>query len=194
MAYWRKLIPVTLVALTATACVHADMVSTYPSDAMEAGVMPAEGSAGAVSSDADHIALDLSAIDLEFFPKAAILPEANAEETAECVMLLDRDRGSLEWCLYALMGFGLCKSAPLFRKISFGFVPEWYHTGGPYQIGSSSAVGPDCLCSAAVCFVQPDSYDADSTLRFGFVSDFQRSRPSQRAVAAHPSRGPPSMS
>lgn len=154
-----------------------------------------DGSPVALSTDATETSLDVSVVDLDLFPTVAALPEATVDETAsQAVVVLDRDRGSLEWCLYALMGVGLCKSAPLFRKISIGFVPEWYHTGAPLQIGASHAVGPDCLCNAAVCFVQPDSSNTDSTNRLGFVAITPRSLSPQCAVAAHASRGPPHMS
>ena len=195
MAYWRKLIPVMLVALTATACVHADMVPTTGSGVSCGCAMPVDGSAITPSANATETSLDLGVVDLDLFPTATALPDATADETtSQDVVVLDRDRGSLEWCLYALMGVGLCKSAPLFRKISIGFVPEWYHTGAPLQIGASHAVGPDCLCNAAVCFVQPDSPNTDSTHRLGFVAITPRSLSSQCALAAHPSRGPPSIS
>jgi hypothetical protein len=92
------------------------------------------------------------------------------------------------------MGVGLCKSGPLFRRISIDFVPEWYHTGGPCQIGSSRPVGPDCLCTAAVCFVQPRHPAADQAA-FDLLQrtiEFLSCR-SQCAPSALESRGPPSM-
>ena len=69
--------------------------------------------------------------------------------------LADR-RDSLRFCLYALLGLGLCKSAPWVKRLSLGVVPGWYHDGGPFQVGHSFAISPDCLVYAPVfCFVQP---------------------------------------
>jgi len=63
---------------------------------------------------------------------------------------------SLSLCLYALMGLGLYSSAHWIKKHSFQLVPEWYHAGGPFQIGHSLAVTPDDLCPTATrCFLQP---------------------------------------
>ena len=72
------------------------------------------------------------------------------------LVLCDR-QDSLGLCLYALFGLGLCKSAPWVKKVSLGVVPGWYHDGGPFQIGHSFAVTPDCLNAALVCFVQQDN-------------------------------------
>ncbi|MDI9433025.1 MAG: hypothetical protein QM570_15020, partial [Planctomycetota bacterium] len=51
---------------------------------------------------------------------------------------------------------GVFRSGHWVRRTSLGFIPEWYHSGAPQQIGHSHAVGPDAYCHAAVCFVQPD--------------------------------------
>lgn len=81
--------------------------------------------------------------------------------------LTQRGSGSLSICLYALMGFGVLRSAPHLRKFSLGFVPEWYHAEGPLQIGHKHAIGPDCLSTAKVCcFIQPQNADDPISPRF----------------------------
>ncbi len=101
---------------------------------------------------------------------------------------------SLDLCLYALLGFGLCKSAPWVRKLSFTCVPEWYHDGAPLQIGHSHVTSPDCLCTAAVCFVQPDATVEDYLPRYsrGGIVSLVRKSPSVPAPRAP--RGPPDLS
>lgn len=105
-------------------------------------------------------------------------------------VLCDR-QDSLGLCLYALLGLGLCKSAPWVKKLSLGVVPGWYHDGGPFQIGHSVAISPGCLYSALVCFVQPDV--AAKTLlpryrREAIVSSWRESQITPTILA---SRGPP---
>ena len=85
-------------------------------------------------------------------------PQATVDGTAdsEQAIVLKDGRGSLDLCLYTLIGLGLFRSGHWVRRSSLGFIPEWYHSGAPQQIGYSHAVGPDAYCHVAVCFVQPD--------------------------------------
>lgn len=71
-------------------------------------------------------------------------------------IVLKDGRGSLDLCLYTLIGLGLFRSGHWVRRSSLGFVPEW-HSGGPQPIGYSHAVGPDAGSHAVVCLVQPDA-------------------------------------
>jgi len=118
------------------------------------------------------------------------------EETAdspEAIALKD-GRSSLDFCLYALIGLGMCRSGHWVRRCSFGFIPEWYHSGAPQQIGHSHAVGPDAFCHAAACFVQPD--DVPDRLmplyRAGTIPILVRTSQCISDVLA--SRAPPSLS
>lgn len=135
-----------------------------------------------------------SVVDLDTLT-FAFLPEGGADvqrgATPEPVRLLGSDRGSLELCLYALMGFGLCKTAPWIKKLHFGGIPDWYHHGGPYQIGGSHVIGPDCLCSVAVCFVQPGRPADDVAPRFLRGTIVSLLRESQFTLTTLASRGPP---
>jgi len=105
-------------------------------------------------------AADLGLWSVEFLPKA----NANVGQTCETqpVQILTDGASSLNLCLYALFGLGLCTYLPRAKNLSLGFIPEWYHDGGPFQIGHSFAISPDSLCSAPVlCFVQPDCIAED---------------------------------
>jgi hypothetical protein len=109
-------------------------------------------------------------------------------------ILADR-QNSFDLCLYALIGLGLCRSAPWVKKLSFCQIPDWYHHAGPYQIGHSSAIGPDCLSSVAVCFVQPHSVvfeEPSPQCRGGaLISLWRKAQSTPTALA---SRGPPVVS
>jgi len=136
-------------------------------------------------------------VDLHSRP-IAFLPTTDTEvkETGQrhpLLQLRGPDRGSLDFCLYALMGLGLCKSAPWVRRLSFGGIPEWYCAGGPYQLGGSHAIEPNCLCSTAVCFVQPDRRAEDSIPQYRLGTLAARWRQSQCTPTVLPARGPPTM-
>lgn len=91
----------------------------------------------------------------DMVPRRVHVPSEETASADEAIALKD-GRSSLDFCLYALIGLGMCRSGHWVRRCSFGFIPEWYHSGAPQQIGHSHAVGPDAFCHAAACFVQPD--------------------------------------
>ena len=132
------------------------------------------------------------------FPSVGQRPEAESAAGSSGVprpvtVLTDR-RGSVTFCLYALMGLGLCKSAPWMRKFTFGTIPEWYHDGGPFQIGHSLALSPDCFCAAAVCFLQPKVPSQDLLPQYCTSTVVCLWRDSQCAPAVLAARGPPRLS
>ncbi|MEN6428941.1 MAG: hypothetical protein ABFE13_26635 [Phycisphaerales bacterium] len=191
---WKKVILVLVMAFGATEVVCADMV--YVSGQNDRGPVPAVilDHAGEqplpVSGVFSYSAMaDLGSLSVEFLP--AVKPEAgDAGEPQPVCVLVDR-QDSLGLCLYALLGLGLCKSVPWVKRVSLGVVPGWYHDGGPFQVGHSSAASPDCLDSALVCFSQPGV--AAKTLlprryRRVIVSLWRESQITSAILA---SRGPP---
>lgn len=154
----RIIVMVLTVGLAAT--VRADMMPVCNSDTGHPpGVCACSQER---SSSVDPLGLnDVPSLDdLGIQPVARlpdIQPNVALTDDTRPVSVLANDQGSVGLCLYALLGLGLCRSVPWVKKFSFGCVPDWYHHGGPVQIGHSYAMGPDCLCSAtAVCFIQPD--------------------------------------
>jgi len=124
------------------------------------------------------------------------LPEANADvsQTSEIQhpLSLTNGQGSFNLCLSALIGLGLCSSAHWVKRLSFGFVPEWYHNGGPFQIGHSYAVTPESLCPApAWCFIQPVCTVEDSLPKYRSGTVVFLWRKSQFTPCVLASRGPP---
>ena len=121
-------------------------------------------------------------------------PDVARTDRAQPLHIFRHEQDSLSFCLYALLGLGLFKSAPCAKKLSLGIVPGWYHDGGPFQVGHSFAVSPDCLCSAPACFVQPNNATDNPSPQYChemIVSLWRRSQSTPTALA---SRGPPSMS
>jgi hypothetical protein len=113
---------------------------------------------------------------------------------SEPVHVLTEGSDSFGLCLYALLGLGLCKSAPWLRKLSLGPIPDWYHDGGPFQIGHSVALSPQCSCDSLICFVQPQGSCDDPLPQYQRQTLFCLWRRSQSIPAADAPRGPPSRS
>jgi hypothetical protein len=95
-------------------------------------------------------------------------------------------------CLSAIIGLGLCTSAHCVKRLSFGFIPEWYHNGGPFQIGHSFAVNPDSVNPVpAYCFVQPVPGAEDFIPQYHLGTIVSLWRKSQFTADVLAGRGPP---
>jgi hypothetical protein len=195
MIQGRKSAIAVLAALAATGAVYGDMMplpdhrpaapssNSYDCVAPEP-VAPFDSSAHAPSASSDGLP----------FTSFATL-EVTAEQTESpqpTLQVLGHGPGSLDLCLYALVGLGLCRSGHWAKKAALGFVPDWYHSGAPFQIGHSYALSPDTLCPVPVyCFIQPDG-TPDNSLSPYRTGPIASPRPSsQHTPAALPSRGPP---
>ncbi len=189
---------VIFVALVVTATGYADMLPVSGVDVGRGGVLSASSPSVLPSTDSPSLLgspsiADLNPWSVKFLPGA----NADAEQASATPHSLVATNGpdSLALCLSALMGLGLCSSVHWIKRLSFGFIPEWYHNGGPFQIGHSHAVNPDTLCSIpAYCFIQP-AYRAlslSAQYREGtFISLWRKSQCTARVLG---SRAPPAMS
>ena len=194
----RKLLIAVLGGLVATAAVNADMVSVSQLDAESRQSPRVCGRTDLQPTDFAGLfdypsVTDLNLEPVRFSPEVG-LGIGQPPLTQDAQILTD-GQSSLSLCLSALIGLGLCSSAHCLKKLSFGFIPEWYHNGGPFQIGHSLAVSPESLCpAAACCFVQPVWAVEDSLpqYRLGIVTSLWRKSQFTPAVVAP--RGPPIMS
>lgn len=198
MVNGRRYISVVICVLIVTAAVHADMMSIYEQDAglkqSTSTCKPAEIQYSDFLNPYNFTNMD----DLDSW-SAVSLPKANTDiaQYSEVQSLQSFTNGpdSLNLCLSALIGLGLCSSVHLVKKFSFSVVPEWYHNGGPFQIGHSHAVTPEILCTTPVyCFVQPVYVADDSLTQHRSRTIVSLWRESQFTPAVITSRGPPSMS
>lgn len=192
----------TLVAvLGALALSVAGKAAMRPVSLPVAGFEPAHACVTSLSERADRLrpfdGPDVADLDLSPIRPVPISDRsAGSAGPAQSVSTLSEGQNSFSLCLFALFGLGLYKTIPLGRKLSVGcaWIPQWYHDGGPAQIGHSFAVSPDCLCSALVCFVQPDSTVEDPIPSYHSRSVISCWRTSQFTPALLASRGPPSLS
>lgn len=158
---WRKIIVAALCGLAVSVAAHADMVSVSMLDTEHR--QPEQACSRAVLLCADLSSpfgsfgtADFTSWSQEFLPEAGADVSLSSEELPPAPILTN-GASSLSLCLSALIGLGLCSSTHWVKKLSFGFVPDWYHEGGPFQIGHSLVVSPDSLCPVPLCcfFQQP---------------------------------------
>ena len=198
MIDWRRLLTAIIGVLLVTAGVRADMAPISQRDAGRVQLLCAcrltELRYTNLSSPYNRPSVaELDLWPVEFFPDAKV--DVSQTSDIQHPITLTNGSGSLNLCLSALIGLGLCSSAHWVKRLSFGFVPEWYHNGGPFQIGHSYAVTPESLYPVPVCcFVQPvrmverliPQYRLGTVVSLWWKSQFTSS-----VIAA---RGPPNMS
>jgi hypothetical protein len=187
-----RLITVVIAVLVATVAVQADMMPLVCADADQSRPVPAVTYDNPLSLDSEATPFDMG---FGFGSTGEVAETDSQGGPASAVVRLE-DSGnrldSFDLCLYALVGLGLCRSGHWVKIPSLGFVPEWYHSGAPQQIGHSHAVGPDAFCFAAVCFIQPDGGVEPfiSQHRRGIITSLWRCSQFTPSILA--SRAPPS--
>jgi len=151
---------VIVAVLVLAGIASADMMPAWRPDSgsMATGAVDSRGDLQPVDGANQFAGLSLTELDCR---DVAFLPETNADVTQAGraqlpAQVFADDRSSLELCLYALLGLGLCTSAPCMKKVHIGFAPDWFHSGGAHQVGHSYAIEWDSLSSPPVCYVQPD--------------------------------------
>jgi hypothetical protein len=192
----RRTIWVVVLAMAVVMTARADMipVSGPAATASLPDSEPSEQGSSSVAREGELF--PLGALD----PLAGGLPRGVLAQGPEAsppqpVVILSDEQDSLTLCLYALFSLGLYKSAPWVKRLSFGIIPSWYHDGGPFQIGHSLAISPDCLIPQAVCCsTQPDWVPKRLMPQYhrGILSPLLRK--SQFTLTILAARGPPRMS
>ena len=198
MIHRRELLIAVIGMLVLTSVTYADMVPVSQLDTGCWQLLHICGRADLQYTNLFSPSIFPSAANLDLW-SVEFLPEADADvsQTSEVQhpKILTNGQGSLSLCLYALMGLGVCSSAHWVKRLSFGFVPEWYHDGGPFQIGHSLAVTPETLYPVPACsFVQPDCLVESHIPQYSQRTIVSLWRESQFTPDVIASRGPPNMS
>jgi hypothetical protein len=196
----KKTISMAIVALAVASVVHADMVSVSPLEGGE-GRQAAVGGRGDSWQGSDSRQAEglLGTISDVGWSSIRFLSDVKSQAgdvgwTKPPEVLTDR-QSSFTLCLYTLLGLSLCRTAPWVRKLHLGLIPDWYQTGGPYQIGHSFAISPDCLPGVPVfCFLQPEAAGTSMLQPFRWEIVVSLWRRSQYTPAVLASRGPPYVS
>jgi hypothetical protein len=193
----RRLISGTICALLFAGFVRADMTSVYqpqvdrlPSQSVSDRVEVRQADQSGLF-DRPLIDFDLGPVELASENISETTPPASAPQQA---IDLSGGPGSVGLCLYALMGLGLCSSPHWIKRLHFSHIPEWYHDGGPLQIGHSFAATPESLCTLWVyCLLPPNGSAGDLLSQFRQRTVISLWRRSLFASDVLTSRGPPNM-
>jgi hypothetical protein len=195
MIHWGRLTAVLLGVLVVSAVAHADMVSVSIEGIETRQAARACSEAEARPTDSASL-FDYPSVTNFSLEPVQLSPEAGIDldrpSQTQPPQILGDGQSSLSLCLSALIGLGLCSSAHYVKRLSFGSIPQWYHDGGPSQIGHSLAANPDSACPVPVCcFVQPvhAAEDIIPQYRSGTVVSLWRT--SQYTPDVIASRGPP---
>lgn len=154
----RKIITAILAALLVGASAQADLM---PARGLETGILHLRPASPGREQTYGQVTIRLAGLevaDRNSLPwerwNAESTPSEPVGEPSHLYVLADR-RDSASLCLCALLGLGLCKAAPCVKRFSWGAFPSWYYEGGPYQIGHSLVISPECDDLAPVCFTEP---------------------------------------
>ena len=193
----KRIVAVIVGALVVTATGYADMVPASGVDIGRGGLSFVCGES-ALPANSPSLFGSLSIADLDLWSVNS-LPQADAGAgqtvASHPPQTLVNGPDSLALCLSALMGLGLCSSVHWVKRLSFGFIPDWYHNGGPSQVGHSHAVNPNTLCPVpAYCFIQPVCTAQDIAPQYRLGTFMSLWRESQFTPLTLSSRGPPAAS
>jgi hypothetical protein len=191
----RRITAVVLGALVVTTAGYADMVPMSSADVGRGVSLPVPAPSIDPSTGSPGLFGTLSTADLHL-SSIRFLPEADADaaqtSATQSPPTVTNGPDSLALCFSALLGLGLCSSVHRVKRLSLGFIPDWYHDGGPFQVGHSHALMPSCLYSVlAVCSVQPVCAADNPAVRYRQGAVLFPVRKPQWAPAAGASRGPP---
>lgn len=117
--------------------------------------------------------------------------EPTDESSLGTPQVLTRTPSSLLLGLTALAGVGLYHAGQSIRRVQAPLVADWYHTGGPQQIGHATPLDLDTL-DLPPCVLDPLAHVPDCTTRFAFEADLRI--PSEDLPHTTAPRGPPAIS
>jgi len=191
----RRIVLAFSVILAYTAVVHADMMPVSRGDAVCLESQKSCAQTDLRYRDSSNLLSPIYMADqyewlVEFIPEDV----ADIGQSSELrhPQSLTNEPNSLKFCLSALVSLGLCCWAPWVKRLSLGFIPDWYHEGGPFQIGHSHALMPETLRPGLIyCFIQPSNVEDNSLPRYFLKVVESLRRESQFAPILLTSRGPP---
>ena len=101
--------------------------------------------------------------------------------------------GSANLFLWALGGCGLWQAGRSARKLQLGALPEWYHAGGPAQIGYATPLDVEFSRAAMplCCFDVPAEIGNEASGRWGLGCEPAYHLSARHFLLAAAPRGPP---
>ncbi len=191
---WWNVVLVTTAMLLAGSPVCADMMPMVRPTAGSPSISPCRrvDDRACVWSNSVCLTLaDVNAIPIGSLPRIQV-GATGVPDPRSPAILVDR-QDSLSLCLYALLGFGVCRSAPWVRKLSLGGIPAWHRDGDPLWVGHRFAGSPDWFGSASVlaCCFQAGSGDFDLPPQYHWDTITCHWRIHQFSPSVVAPRGPP---
>ena len=158
-----RIVSLSAAAILALAmAVRADMAGgSSPAPREPVSTAPASPDRIAQTSEADRpdALTPLSSLAVTLggtFPQPSAAAAETDEHGAVAVVGMPAGPGSLSLFLAAIGGLGAWQFGRSAKNLHLGHVPEWYHAGGPAQIGHVSPIDPDFSALTVCLFEQPD--------------------------------------
>ena len=130
-----RLILVLSLALVSAGIARADLASVPPRVAATAATTSVDTERGDFNEGrhADDVFWPAASL-----PDELLTPEAPPAPPRPSAQSLPSAPSSATLCLSAFAGFGVWQLSRSARKIHLGSLPEWYHDGGPAQVGHAT--------------------------------------------------------
>jgi hypothetical protein len=193
----RRRISIAVVGVLALAAtIHADMMPVSGLDSGYRQPLAVCDQAALQHTGLSNLFGCPGVADLDSLPLRSLpISNGDAGQTGwtQPVQVLSDGQTRFSLCLYALMGLGLCRPAPWVKRLSFGCIRDWYHDGGPHQIGHSHGVGPDLCLAPVICFIQPVCTAEDHAPQYHLATVVFLWRKSQFTSSVLAARGPPAL-
>lgn len=194
-----RLILVFSFTLVAASAVRADLVPAHHSATTSAKAMVPRVAAAEADSYRARINDGRYGEDLFWpaahVPDALLVPESASDDSL--TQPLPSAPSSVTLCLSAFAGFGVWQLTRSARKIHLGALPEWYHDGGPIQVGHVTPLDLSFDLSALpVCHFEAPDPVGDRTPGPGWWLSRAPRHPfhSQFTLLTADPRGPPNLS
>ena len=123
--------------------------------------------------------------------RVAILPIVPPDEHRANIRQLPPGPDSASLFLLAVGTFGALHLGRSFRKLHLNIAPEWYHAGGPAQVGHAKPIDLNSPALHLCCFEQPA--DEPPACRRAWRTRARPCRVQHFLTIAAP-RGPPALS
>jgi len=203
----HTLLLIFLMLLSIAPSVRADLpLPTRGSAAEHASVPPVRGSE---ATDVSRLASQCSCLSEqgliwqqptsgwldEFFLHGAGAYEAEvAPRVAQNACEVPALPGSASLFLSAMLSLGAWQLVRSVRQFDFGVFPEWYHSGGPLQVGHAVAFDLE-FHALPLCFITPEAEQGGAPiLRYRVGRDERAPSDLQSYLRASAPRAPPTTS
>jgi hypothetical protein len=151
MGKWSVILGVAVLSFSA-AFVRADMVgASYPDTRTPRCSIAVQVETDKQLSDKTATSEPVSLGSLDMTLRGDLSDDsADSKQQRSDVRVLPGGPSSVVLFFSALSGLGVWRLGRSARKFHFASAPNWYHTGGPVQVGHVTAINPDMTVPATI--------------------------------------------